>query len=153
MKVLRFFVVTIGGGLGGSLCGAGLLGSLTFVFNYGDTSSSYLGPTSNLWMLMAMLGAAWGLVPGLTIGLVVGGTGCGKIVGLLLGAAIGMISSALFMVVFFRDLPSGAHQLQYLAFAIGPLPVGGLLGLAVAALGQCFRTRQSWTRSVVMQCV
>jgi hypothetical protein len=149
MKILRVTVVAISGALGGAFLGAALWGITSFVVNYASQDVTILGPAREIWKLMALVGAVYGLIPGFGLGLVVGGTGCGKVRGLLSGSAAGLILTALLLRILL-NLPPVERQADgvlLLSISIAIIPLGALLGLVLASISARLRVWMSARRA------
>ena len=143
MKILRVFVISITGALGGALFGAAFLGVGNFLMNYGNQEVGYFEPAREVWKLFAI----YGLVPGFGLGLVVGGTGCGKVRGLLSGSAVGLILTALLLRSWLELPPVERDGVILLSMSIATIVLGALLGLVLASIGARLRVWMSARRA------
>ena len=145
MKILRVLIISVTGAFGGALLGAALCGVTTFVMNYASQDVGYFGPAREIWKLMALVGAIYGVLPGFGLGVVVGGTGCGKVPGFLSGSAVGLMVTALLLRSLLDAPPviRQAHGVGDLLISIASIPLGALLGLILVRVSVGLRVWRS----------
>jgi hypothetical protein len=138
MKTMRVTAVSIVSVLVGAMLGATFLGTLAYIA--AGPNQTIFGP--NWWKAAALGGAVYATLPGFIVGLAVGLSNCGKVVGTLIGGGVGLVLTAMLLLLtddFFSKWDS-------IVVAVAVIPLGSALGLIVAIVSASLST---WQRTQV----